>query len=258
MPICPLCEKQVSTLHKRSHIIPEWMYRECYDEKHKMIKVELERECVIKGQKGDYEEIICTDCERQSQIYDHYASLVLSTQAQESPEHKAVGRKSLEKPAANGRMYLDSYWSNLNFHRFQRFVLGVVLRSHLARKKQGSDLLTEKHFNNIRAIYMNSDSINDTAYPVMVYRYIDGSNVGSIVFLPFLSKNDGHSVIKFSGAGYLFSVFASSHNKAKYVYTRSLHRDGTLRVLHVPVGESGALKSAIPEVVKLAHRYSNI
>ena len=87
---CPLCNNEVQNFHKRSHLLPEWMYTDCYDEKHKVIEVSRVKEKVTKRQKGVYDAFICEDCEKETQLYDHYASLVLTKRSPNSIEHKSI------------------------------------------------------------------------------------------------------------------------------------------------------------------------
>ena len=70
MLVCPLCNKQVPSLHKKSHLIPEWMFKDVYDSSHKLTNIDLNKEKVKKIQKGFYDSIICSECEKESGIYD--------------------------------------------------------------------------------------------------------------------------------------------------------------------------------------------
>ncbi|MDZ4184599.1 MAG: hypothetical protein U1D97_06425, partial [Desulfuromonadales bacterium] len=90
MKKCPLCEKNVNTLHRRSHLLPEWMYREVYDSRHKMINVKIDKRHINKIQKGYYETIICETCEIESQVYDRYGSLILGNRNNETPEVASI------------------------------------------------------------------------------------------------------------------------------------------------------------------------
>jgi hypothetical protein len=40
----PACKKEVDSFHEKSHVIPDWMSTECYDEKHRLIIVTVKEE----------------------------------------------------------------------------------------------------------------------------------------------------------------------------------------------------------------------
>lgn len=243
MANCPLCGKVVQCLHKRSHLIPEWMYKDCYDENHKMFNLTIAEGRFNKRQKGIYEEIICENCEKISQHYDRYGSLVLTTRAPENLEHKKVVRKDSQFENINGEFTQYSIWEKINFQKFQRFIFVCVLRAHLAKKKKGEYLLADKHFAKMHEIYMNQAITDDLSYPIMVAKYQDEDNKG-YVCPPFVNKKDGHYYIEFSGAGYCLWVYVSSHKKPIHVNSMCLKKNGRMCLISVPLEESGTFKKA--------------
>lgn len=133
MLICPLCLKQVEEFHKRSHLIPEWMYADCYDEKHKILEVSRSKEKVVKKQKGIYGSFMCEECEEKTQRYDHYASLLLTDRSPNSDEYKSVKRKYFCENYKGEKVEFGK-WENINFGKFQKFVFSIVLRTYFAGK----------------------------------------------------------------------------------------------------------------------------
>ena len=87
MKKCPLCLNNVENFHKKSHLLPEWMYKDIYNNNHKLIVVSLLNKHVKKKQKGIHDEIICSKCEIESQQFDHYASLILTDKSSHSIEY---------------------------------------------------------------------------------------------------------------------------------------------------------------------------
>lgn len=131
MKHCSLCNQQVKTFHKRSHIMPEWMYTDMYDEKHKVLQVSRSKEKVIRRQKGLYGSFICEDCEKITQKYDHYASLILTERSTGSDEYRAISKRN------NVQYYKSEFlefsrWKNINFTYFQKFIYSIILRSHFS------------------------------------------------------------------------------------------------------------------------------
>lgn len=255
MITCPLCEKIVRSLHKRSHLVPEWMYRHCYDKKHKIIHVDLDKGLSNKRQKGCYREITCEECERTSENYDRYGSLVLTSRAPNTPEHKIIVRKDFQfKNILRGVSYY-SLWENIDFNKFQRFVFACILRTHLAKRSQGQYLLIEKHFNNIRRIYTERTIVDDSSYPIVVFKYPD-DGIKDLVYLPYINRGDGHHVIDFAGGGYSFWVFVSSHKKPSHINSLTLKKNGSMYVIQIPFEERANFRSMSSKLSILFEQYS--
>ena len=243
MITCPLCEKEVQSLHKRSHLVPEWMYRDCYDDNHKMINVKVNEKFINKRQKGIYAEIICADCEHVSQTYDRYGSIVLTSRTPDASEHKIVVKEDLEY-YINDQRQEYSLWKNIDFYKFQRFVFASVMRTHLAMKAKGEYLLIDKHFRKMRNIYMDEAVFDDWSYPILVSKNTDEST-RNIILPPFKNKHDGHYFIEFIGVGFSFRIYVSSHKKPDHVNSMCLSKSGQMYVIHIPFMESGTFKSIV-------------
>lgn len=153
--ICPLCKLGKDEFHKKSHIVPEWMYRDIYDaeHEHKMVNADFDKEVVNKEQTGYYEEyIICKDCENESQLYDSYACRILTDRAPQTKEHRAVTKIPYKK-SKDGRIVRFSRWEGIDFLKFQKFVFATALKGHLATVKHGKTILGKKHFEQMRQLY---------------------------------------------------------------------------------------------------------
>lgn len=146
-------------------------------------------------------------------------------------------------------------WKNIEFDKFQRFVLASILRTHLSMKKNGERLLIDKHFIRIREIYKSGSIVDDVSYPIIMTKLIDSDGFKNVVTFPFVNKIDNHHVVEFSGGGYTFWVFVSSHKKRDGFYRASLKQDGSMYLLHAAMRDNGAFKNAFPTLVKLANEY---
>lgn len=255
---CPLCNNDVEQLHKRSHILPEWMYKDYYDDNHKLVNVELDNKHVNKKQKGVYAEyIICKDCENESQRYDRYGSLILTDRSPRSREFTSVNRILYEK-SVRGNLREYTHWKNIDFPQFQRFIFACVLRAHLSEKQKGKYLLVDKHFENMRQIYKDLDVTDDKTYPILISQYYEDDNFKDHVIMPFINRKSGHHFIEFSGAGYSFWIYVSSHRKDSFVESMSLRQDGSLYMLKVYFQEGGTFNVMSNTLSDLAIKYPNV
>ncbi|MBN1931713.1 MAG: hypothetical protein JW786_08920 [Desulfobacterales bacterium] len=252
MLTCPLCAKEVSEFHKRSHLLPEWMYTECYDQKHKLLEVSRADQKLAKKQKGFYGSFMCSECERETQKFDHYASLILTTRSPNSPEYRAV-RKECFSEYHRGARHDFSRWENLDFKKFQQFVFAIILRTHFAGKMDGVLSLSTKHLNAILNIYRDNSRIDDYSYPILLTEYPSDDKLRSHIVMPFINKKGGHHTVDFAGAGYLFQVYVSSHSKPRFAESLRLKADGSVFVINMFLKEMGLYKN----VVELVHAAKN-
>ena len=248
---CPICKNTVESFHPNSHIVPEWMYTDCYDKRHKVIEVQLKNEKILKRQKGLRGSFICTACEKKTQIYDHYASLILTERSTNSPEYKKIKRHSYEN-RDQGELLKYQKWENIEFEKLQKFILVTVLRTHFSGKMQGIRL-TARHEDRIRNIYIGNDVADDHSYPILIWKYEEGL-LNDHVVLPYLRKSEGHHIFEFSSAGYMFNVFVSNHKKPQYARNLSLKKDGSLWLTDIKFIESRLFRSLHESAVKIGSR----
>ena len=256
MKTCPLCLNRVEKLHKRSHLLPEWMYKDVYDERHKLVNVDFKNEYVKKEQKGIHDEIICPTCESESQQYDRYASLILTKRSPTSIEYSSITRIQNER-VHNGELCKYSHWKNINFHKFQKFVYICILRTHFSNSKNGKPLLIEKHFQKIRNLYLSNQSNDDKSYPIITLNYLNNNGFEDIVLLPFANKKYGHFTIELAGCGYNFEVYVSSHRNPKFVNSLRLMENGSMYIIHDYMENTGTFRNTKTGVVNIADKFPN-
>ncbi len=60
--LCKFCGKEPPVI--KSHVVPEYLYKDLYDEKHRLIIIDEKLKTIGVQQKGHYEPILCKDCEK--------------------------------------------------------------------------------------------------------------------------------------------------------------------------------------------------
>ncbi|MBN1694404.1 hypothetical protein JW879_03275 [candidate division WOR-3 bacterium] len=218
------------------------MYEKCYYNSHKLLSANLKSGYIREIQKGFYDQIICPGCESESQIYDRYASLILYQK--KSSVYKKIKRKT-NKKNMNGIILNYSFWENIDFLKFQKFVFACVLRMHLSERKRKKSLFSEKHFKIMRKIYKSDTIIDDEIYPIIVKKSPDDDEYLNRVVLPYQRKIRGHNVIEFYGAGYTFWVFVSNHKKPDFVELLCLKKKGDLYLSINYFEDTGTFKALL-------------
>jgi hypothetical protein len=244
MLTCPFCKEEVEKFHKRSHLVPEWMYTDCYNENHKVIEVVRSEEKVTKKQKGVYGSFICTNCEKETQKYDHYASLILTNKSPETDEYKSV-KRTYYNDNHQGEKLEVGVWENIDFKKLQNFIYSIVLRTHFAGRIKGPIALNSKHLERILASYKNEAILDDSSYPILVVEYHKNDKMRNHVILPFIKKIESHHIIEFTGGGYAFNIYVSSHPKPHHVRSLRLKKDGRLLLINIFFQETALGKKSL-------------
>lgn len=107
--ICRVCLKE-SKLRK-SHILPEFLYEDLYDEKHRALVISQKKEKVF--QKGLRELLLCQQCETKLSRYEKYAKEII----QKLPKFSRD---------ASGRFL---YSKGVDYSRFKLFQLSILWRA---------------------------------------------------------------------------------------------------------------------------------
>ena len=230
--------------------MPEWMYTDCYNENHKVIEVSRSEERVTKKQKGVYSSFICDSCEKDTQKYDHYASLILTNRSSGSDEFKSIERTYPKKNNVDDNFEF-CLWENIDFKKFQNFIFSVILRTHLAGRIKGSIQLNQEHLNRILSIYRDNTIIDDSSYPILLMEYHKNDKMRDHVILPFVKKLKGHHIVEFTGGGYAFNVYISSHSKPQHIKTFRLKKEGSLLVLNIFFQQTALGKKSIEVISTL-------
>lgn len=143
MPTCALCLTAVERLIE-SHIIPEFLYQDIYDDKHRFMvfSERHERPVLPPQQKGIRQQLLCGSCENHFSRWERYASLVLFGGVElgyrDQPDH--------------------AEYSGLDYQPFKLFQMSMLWRMSLANGKGFNGVvLGAKHEERIRAMLLASD-----------------------------------------------------------------------------------------------------
>jgi hypothetical protein len=151
MKACALC-KSKKPLHW-SHIVPEFMYREMYDPKHRFFGLSrTKHEGVRLFQKGLREKLLCADCEALLSKYEHYAADVFF----------GNGQQLLKGYRDGSQIILEG----LDYHRLKLFFLSLLWRLGVTSLSEfkGAELGT-RHLERLRKMIHGESPGEEMEYP---------------------------------------------------------------------------------------------
>jgi hypothetical protein len=124
-----------------SHIYPEFLYKEMYDDNHTFFLIENDPARPTKVQrKGIYEKILCVECERRIGKYEDYAAKVL-----------LGGAKNIGFNLLPGKMVA----TNIDYQKFKLFEISLLWRSGVSRREEFQNVKFGKHSEIMRNMLFN-------------------------------------------------------------------------------------------------------
>mgnify|MGYP001586023771 FL=1 len=191
---CKLCDRKKKL--QKSHIIPEFVYRSLYDEKHKFHVLSKSGKLPPK-QKGIYEKLLCVECEQQLSVYEKYAREML------------IGGEQISYRQHGKLICLFG----LDYHKFKLFMLSILWRSSISEDKFFSHVqLGKYHENKIKQLIKNDNPGDSFDYPCVIFGLSDEEKThSSVIVQPIRSRIQGHIVYRFVFSRFVWVYYVSSH-----------------------------------------------
>ncbi|HSH72466.1 MAG TPA: hypothetical protein VK974_05345 [Methylophilaceae bacterium] len=192
---CALCLETKEL--KRSHIIPEFLYKSLYDEKHRLhvLSIIPEQENSIE-QKGLREPLLCKDCEEKFSKWERYASLILK------------GGIELTYRREGNIVFIGG----LDFVQFRLFQLSILWRAGVSNLQFFENVQLGKHSEIIRKLLLSSNPGSYDKYGCLMFGiHYEGDAFTSIIMQPGKVRLFGHAGYRFVFGGFMWAFFASSH-----------------------------------------------
>lgn len=211
---CALCRQEKELCE--SHIIPEFMYRPGYDEKHRTIRVEAETGRRKYVQKGYTEPLLCRACE------DFF------NEAYEKPYHEGwYHRDLLPDPPPDTEM---TVLSGLNYGPVKLFHLLVLWRASVARGRALEPVDLGPHEEPIRQKLLKDNPGDPHEYPVIgIALTQEGELAHGLIAGPAMWKHEAMRIYSMIYGGFEWGVGVASHCP-QGIRKLALQRDGTMKV----------------------------
>ena len=92
-------------------------------------------------------------------------------------------------------------------------------------------------------MYRDDSCNDDSSYPIGVSKHPENDVLRNQVVLPYINKHGGHHIIEFTGAGFIFRVYVSSHTKPQSVNSLRLKNDGSMFLITMFFSETGLCRN---------------
>jgi hypothetical protein len=240
MAICKLCLQEKHLL-KKSHIIPDFMYQDLYDDKHKMISFNPHEYAVGEGHiknpsSGDYDSyILCKDCDnRIIGGYESYAAKVLFGGL---PLNQAPVISTFKKKDGTE---LTNY-KNLDYKNFKLFLLTILWRAGISKRPIFEYIDLGPHASILRKMLYEGDPGTISDYPLFIMTFINDQEMPKdIIITPLKRRMQGGLIVysfPIAGMIYCFYVNSKQHSLPKDIINDTISTDNQLNIFHIPKGK---------------------
>lgn len=219
MATCALCLKDVEVLIE-SHILPEFLYKDIYDEKHRFMVFSdrHDRPVMPIQQKGMRQPLLCQACETLFSRWERYASMVLyggvELGQRDQPDH--------------------SEYHGLDYSPFKLFLMSILWRISVAQD-QGFNgvLLTPEHLERLRFMLLAEDPGEEWEYGCILQSVPrDHEAFAKIIVTPAATpkKLFGHDCYVMVVAGLIWRFMVSDDMSSFPFRELFLTKDGMLQI----------------------------
>lgn len=214
MKKCRLCGERKKL--KRSHIIPEFMYSSMYDEEHNFFVLSSNsKNGIYRKQKGDWEWLLCGDCETQLSLYERYVSLVLNGGTELQLEHD--------------RNYIKI--GLLDYQKFKLFQLSIIWRASISSRPIFNNVKLGKHEEIIRKMIFNEAPGREYEYGCILRMiFYKQKFISSFLIPPEKTRVAGDVLYQFAFNGFWWHFHVASHKANKVTQELFLKEDGSLLI----------------------------
>lgn len=226
---CALCQ-QPRELH-RSHVIPEFLYKTLYDEKHRMFVLST-NEAVRNRyqQKGVYEYLLCAECEARFSRYERHVSLALG------------GGIELGYQVDEQAIVL----SGLDYTLFRLFQMSVLWRASISKHPFFKFVELGVHEEQLRTALLNEEPGDANTYGCIMYAIVhDGQVQQDLILQPEHVRIDKLRGYRFVFGGFAWIYVVASHRSSIAIERLFLQKNGHMVMLMKKLND-------FPDVASLA------
>lgn len=218
--LCALCKKCHEL--RNSHIIPEFMYRPLYDDKHRFSLMGVEQDSPKFKQKGLREKLLCSGCEGLLSRYEKYVSAVFS------------GKEAVHL-SRSGKLVTVS---GLDYHNFRIFGLSIIWRAGVSQNDFFKYVKLGPHEGPLRLMIRDENPGSPSQYGFFLGKILSGRlSVDALMMQPTPSRWGNHCCYRFVFGGFVWVFIISNHKPPKISEHCFISKAGTMAILESDLEE---------------------
>ena len=227
---CRLCLKNRKLCN--SHIVPEFLYGDLYNDDHKMMGINGRGNRGWKPlQIGSREHLLCSDCERH--LNDKYEKLFHKQWLVDLPLPDRIPEN-----APHTVVY--------DYLTFKLFHLSILFRASVSSLPTFREVnLGVVHEERIRKMLISESPGQDWEYPIHAFAVLNGHGKVEkrLISCPISARYEGHITYGQIYGGAMWWILASSHRNDPFCRA-GLQPSGEMTMIAVPWNEIGVMQDA--------------
>lgn len=227
---------------KKSHIIPEFVFKPLYDSKHRFHKIVADRgESNTYLQKGMREPLLCLGCEEILSKNEKYVAEVFS------------GKREILLTNVDGLVVAEG----IDYSKFKLFALSVLWRAGVSSDQFFREVMLGVHEERIRKMLLENSPGTISEYPFLLTLVLHENELFSgLIIEPERVKLDGHNAYRFVFSGLVWVFVVSSHSIPNILQDAAINDRGQFKMLPKNVSDLPFVTKQAAELSamgKLAH-----
>jgi len=225
-----------------SHIIPEWAYKALYDEQHKYFELTPKFDGQVKFKySGEYEHLLCKNCEQYFGKLDDYARAVIFSK----PGEKTFG---LRTTGGDGYVTIE----NVDYKPLKLFQISILWRASVSKRAFFNKVDLGPHECKIRQMLLTKNPGNPDLYGCIMIAFLKQPRepLLELILQPESFRANNHRWYKFLFAGCGWMYVVSSHEKRFKHKDLFVQRNGKLVILLSAVKDVKWITKNLPTIKK--------
>lgn len=225
--ICKLC-LQDKPLLKKSHIAPNFLYKELRDEKNTFIKGRLSDKKAQTVQSGFYEpNLFCKECDNEilSRLENYASKVLYGGSIKGLTLHREINQHGVDSVVCNG----------VDYTKFKLFLLSLLWRFSISSDDFYSHVDLGEHEEIIRKMILNNDAGEAMDYPCAITSYRNHPDLPiQIMSQPLKHTHDGCICYSFVMCGVLYNFYITKSLIPDFIPELAITEAGQQRVVQMP------------------------
>lgn len=223
--ICQLCLED-KTLIKNSHIIPNFLYKGLFDDKHKIVNVNLhDFDDATFHQTGFKDkDILCAECDNVViGKHERYASNTI---------YGNYDKQDIEIYQGDAVALPYVRFKNLDYALIKLFFLSILWKSHISKNPFFNQVdLGPKYSEQLRQMILNNNAGPEDRFEVILIRpETNGTRPTKSMIAPRRVTVDGNTAYLFHINEIMYHFNISNHNKMAIFNTSIIKKDGIIDI----------------------------
>ena len=240
---CKLCEKD-KPLIRKSHIIPDFMYKGMFDENDKLVlqpfrQGTVENWEIKKPSDGEYEGgLLCEECDNVllGHYYEDYASKAMY--GGQLPKSECPIFQSCISQHEIGFIKCE----NLNYHKFKLFLLSILWRASISTRTFFSEInLDKSDADKIRQMLLAKNGGMVDEFPIFISSYGNNHNLPKqLIAQPrLITSTESLKLYSFMINSYFYFYYVNKPNTTLplFVTAETIKPSNDLNVIIIPEGK---------------------